>query len=63
MPLNKVFLTPPKLVSTKTLLLKHYYSRQGQTPKHISDTFGSSQTLLFQTWLFANFTQKRSFAP
>ena len=30
MPLKIVFLRPPKLVSTKTLLLKHYYRRQGQ---------------------------------
>ena len=29
MPLNKVFLRPEKRVSTKTLLLKHYYRRQG----------------------------------
>ena len=33
MPLNIVFLRPQiKLVSTKTLLLKHYYRRQGMTP-------------------------------
>ena len=29
MPLNIVFWRPSKLVSTKTLLLKHYYRRQG----------------------------------
>ena len=29
MPLKIVFLEAPKLVSTKTLLLKHYYRRQG----------------------------------
>ena len=29
MPLKIVFLRPPKLVLTKTLLLKHYYRRQG----------------------------------
>ena len=28
MPFNKVFLRLQKLVSTKTLLLKHYYRRQ-----------------------------------
>ena len=31
MPLDIVLLRPPKLVSTKTLLLKHYYRRQGNT--------------------------------
>ena len=29
MPLSIVFLRPQKLVSTRTLLLKHYYRRQG----------------------------------
>ena len=29
MPLNIVFFEASKLVSTKTLLLKHYYRRQG----------------------------------
>ena len=29
MPLKIVFLEAPKLVSIKTLLLKHYYRRQG----------------------------------
>ena len=33
MPLNKVFLRPPKLVLTKTLLLKHYYRRHGISKK------------------------------
>ena len=32
MPLNIVFLNPRNLVSTKTLLLKHYYHRQGIRP-------------------------------
>ena len=31
MPLNIVFLEASKLVSTKTLLLKHYYRRQGKS--------------------------------
>ena len=30
MPLNVVFLRPQKWVSTKTLLLKHYYRREGK---------------------------------
>ena len=49
MPLNKAFLRPPRLVSTKTLLLKHDYRRQ---------RFGAYQSLatemksaLFQIFL------------
>ena len=34
MPSKIVFSRPPKLVSTKTLLLKHYYRRQGKTLGH-----------------------------
>ena len=36
MPLKIVLLRPKKLVSTKSLLLKHYYRRQG----YITGFFG-----------------------
>ena len=45
MPFTLVFLRPQKLVSTKTLLLKHYYRRQG-LPK-----FRKEKTLLFLVFL------------
>ena len=35
MPLKTVFFEAPKLVSTKTLLLKHYYRRQGHNFMHV----------------------------
>ena len=34
MPIKIVLFEAPKLVSTKTLLLKHYYRRQGKIGKH-----------------------------
>ena len=36
MPLKIVFFEASKWVSTKTLLLKHYYRRQGSPQKHRS---------------------------
>ena len=38
MPLNKVFLRAPKLVSTKPLLLKHSYSHQRSRTKNTTAT-------------------------
>ena len=37
MAINKVSLRPLKLVSTKTLLLKHYYRRQGTTATNFGE--------------------------
>ena len=51
---------------TKTRLLKHDFPVHGILPpkQWIPRRFlGSSQTWWFQTWLFANFTRKLSFAP
>ena len=40
MPLDIVFSRPQKLVSTKTLLFKHYYRRQGKRGVFCSQYFG-----------------------
>ena len=45
MPLTSVFFEAPKVVSTKTLLLKHHYSRQGNIGNK-----KCAQTFLAQTF-------------
>ena len=58
MPLNIVFLRPQKLLSTKTLLLKHYYRRQGfgRSFRSGGGQFGAKFFAKFAAKFFAKFS-------
>ena len=52
MPSNIVFLRASKLVSTKTLLLKHDYRRQGREAKLKKSSFQYGMTFSIANGLF-----------